>query len=493
MKPSTETHPGSPVIKPLRSARKRNIISDVLQCFRQHERLSAFFAEESPVKPHRIVDMTKDITNRLAGEINEAFPYKVCINLDRRPERWQQMLRKFEQQGISSVRRFSALDGENLRLPAHWIHTPGAYGCLRSHAQVVSEARRLGVSSLLIFEDDVVFDPQLQKKFRSYIEQLPPRWDMLFFGALHKDEPVKVSENIVRLTKSNSTYAYALRDTVFDAFIELNQRAEDVLDNNSFLLQQQFNCYCFMPHLAWVETGYSDAQLRLERHWYLQESLVLFGAGADRLLNDTTIIFAHKDDTGDGGATENLMYLVAYYHNFFSPYIAIVIVEQGAQSRINPASLPANCKHVFLRDESRFNKDLCFTTGISNCDPGRKFVILSDNDIYLETLDFRANLLMCEKHDCAAGFSQIVDLTGEDSFRLLSTNTTRGIDITKYAQSINNGRKGYCCFFKREVIQRLEGCGEGSSEKVESLLSFATQEQLRVFQSPNHALRLNQD
>jgi GR25 family glycosyltransferase involved in LPS biosynthesis len=443
--------------------------------------------------------MSKAITDRLAGEINEAFPYKVCINLDRRPERWQQMLRKFEQHEIHSVRRFPALDGENLNIPAHWIHTPGAYGCLLSHVQVVREARQLGIPSVLIFEDDVVFDQHLQKKFRSYIEQLPPRWDMLFFGALHKDEPVKVSENVARLTRSNSTYAYALRETVFDAFIELNQRAEDVLDNNNFILQQQFDCYCFMPHLAWVETGYSDAQKRLERHWYLQESLVLFGAGADRLLNDTTLIFAHKDETNDGSATENLMYLVAYYHYFFSPHIAIVIVEQGAQPRVNPESLPANCEHIFLRDEGRFNKELCFTTGISNSEPGRKYVILSDNDIYLETLDFRANLLMCEKHDCATGFSQIVDLSSEDSLLLRNTNTTRGIDITKHSLSINNGRKGYCCFFKREAIHMPDGCSEGgpekegAPEKVGPLLSFEAREQFRVFQSPNHALRLNQD
>src|SRR5918911_1540909 len=160
--------------------------------------------------------MTKAITDWPAGGINEAFPYKVCINLDRRPDRWQQMQLKFEQHGIHSVRRFSALDGDTLKTPAHWIHTPGAYGCLCSHVQVVREARRLGMSCALVFEDDAVFDPHLQEKFSAYMKHLPPDWDMLFFGALHKDEPIKVSDHIARLTKSNSTYAYVLRDTVFD-------------------------------------------------------------------------------------------------------------------------------------------------------------------------------------------------------------------------------------------------------------------------------------
>lgn len=437
--------------------------------------------------------MTSATTNQPAGGINETFPHKVCINLDRRPERRQQMQLKFARHGIHSVRRFPALDGDRLDIPPHWLHTPGAYGCLRSHLQVVEEARQLRVPSVLIFEDDVVFDSHLQEKFRACIEQLPPRWDMLFFGALHKDEPVKVSDNIVRLTRSNSTYAYALRDTVFDGFIELNRKAEDVLDVNSFLLQQRFNCYCFMPHLAWVETDYSDAQQRLERHWYLQESLVLFGAGVDRLLSETTIIFAHESHTRGGRTAENMMFLAHYYHEFFSPYIEIVVVEQGPQRTLNPAALPANCKYVFLRDDGPFDREQCFIAGMGNSNPARKFVILSDNDIYLETLDIRANLIMCEQYDSATGFSQIVDLTDEASLRLLATKTTRGIDVTKNALPVENARRGYCRFITREAVRTPEERGEKDSGEAGLLLSPQSSRRLRVFQSPNHALRLRQD
>ncbi|MGI9168045.1 MAG: glycosyltransferase family 25 protein [Pyrinomonadaceae bacterium] len=435
--------------------------------------------------------MTKAIANRTTGGLNEAFPFKICINLDRRPNRWQQMHRKFDQHGIHSVRRFAALDGDNMNLPANWIHTPGAYGCLLSHLQVVREARRLGVSSVLIFEDDVVFDDHLEKKFSIYIDQLPPDWDMLFFGALHKDEPIKVADNIARITQANSTYAYVLRETVFDDFIELNRKSEEELDNNSLVLQQRFKCYCFMPHLAWVETDYSDAQQRLVHHWYLQESLVLFGPQVDRLLSETTIVFAHGDHTGVGRATENLMYLVHYFDKFFSPYIAMIVVEQGAQPTINPATLPTNCKYVFLRDESLFDRERCFITGISGSNPSRNFVILSDNDIYLETLDIRANLRMCERYDWVTGFSKIIDLTNEDSLRLRNTKTTRGIDITK-TTSLSNEHQGYCRFFSREAIQILRGWDEGDLEKAGPLLSLQAT-QLRVFQSPNHALRLQPD
>src|SRR6185503_4416493 len=119
---------------------------------------------------------TQATTSPPTGVINETFPYKVCINLDRRLERWHQMQRKFDRHGIQSVRRFPAFDGDSMELPANWAHTPGAYGCLLSHAQVVREARRLGAASVLIFEDDVVFDDHFAEKFSACIGQLPRDW-----------------------------------------------------------------------------------------------------------------------------------------------------------------------------------------------------------------------------------------------------------------------------------------------------------------------------
>jgi glycosyl transferase, family 25 len=423
-----------------------------------------------------------------AGLIDATFPHSLCINLDRRPERWQSMQRKFDQHGIHSVRRLSAVDGNKIKLPENWAHSPGAFGCLLSHLQVVREARRFGVPSVLIFEDDVVFDEQLEKKFGVYVDQLPPDWDMLFFGALHRDEPVTVTENIARITQAYSTYAYVLRDTTFADFIELNRNSELELDNNSLILQRRFNCYCFTPNLAWVETDYSDAQQRLVDHWYLRESLVLFGPQIDRLLSETTIVFAHGDHDGVGRATENLIYLTHYYHRHFSPHLAMIIVEQGAQPTVAPATLPANCKYVFLRDTNSFDKERCFVTGISHSDPNRKRVILSDSDIYLDTLHIRANLRMCERYDHITGFSKIIDLTREDSQRLRNTKTAQGIDIMKN-HSRKNGRDGYCLFLNREAIQ-MAGRHKQGSEQIRSLLSLQAPRQYRVFQSPNHALRL---
>jgi GR25 family glycosyltransferase involved in LPS biosynthesis len=354
----------------------------------------------------------------------------VCINLDRRPDRWQRIQKELARHGIDSVERFAAIDGDTVEKPAGWIHTRGAYGCLLSHVEVVKEARQSGASAVLIFEDDAVLDPDFQNRFTNFIKEVPDDWDMLYLGALHKDAPVKISEHVVRITKANSTYAYALKNTVYDAFIRLNARAEHVLDMNSYELQERFNCYCFMPNLAWVEAEYSDVQNRLEHHWYLEKSLVLFGADMDRLLSQTSAIIAPRDPRD----SENIRFLRRYYEEYFSQLVEIVLVDD-------------------------------FETGVTHASYNRNFLILAESDIFIEALDIRANLKMLEQYDAATGYSHVIDLSHDEAKLLRTTGITRGIDVTRRLVSKNGG----LYFFRRNARKGT------------------------VFQSPNHALRLPRD
>ena len=340
------------------------------------------------------------------------------------------MQSEFARHGIDGVRRVSAVDGAAVILPSHWKHTAGAFGCLLSHVNVIEEARAHNAESVLIFEDDTILDPEFTAKLASFVAEVPGDWDMLYFGALHKDEPVRLSKHVYRITKANSTYAYALKRTVFDAFLELNRRVENVLDVNTYELQKRFNCYCFVPNLAWVQQDFSDVQNKLERHWYLEKSLILFGSHVDRLLSETTVILKDHDRS-----TENLNFLEKYYKEYFSPLMQVVIAESFEQG-----ILKANRK--------------------SNC------FILSDDDLYLETLDIRANLLMAEQYDGAIGFSDVIDLTAEQAQLLRETGITRGIDISKSIPARNV--QSQCRFIKRDAFAR----------------------EARLFQSPNHALRL---
>jgi hypothetical protein len=169
-------------------------------------------------------------------------------------------------------------------------------------------------------------------------------------------------------------------------------------------------------------------QNRLERHWYLEKSLILFGSHVDRLLSETTIVLRQRDP-------ENLKFLERYYNEYFAPWAQVVVGRS-------------------------------FRTGITKADKSKRFFLLSDDDLYLETLDFRANLLMCEEYDGATGFSEVIDLTPEQAALLRRTGITRGIDVSKSRPA--KDVRSQCRFIKRAALGR----------------------ESHLFQSPNHALRL---
>ena len=99
--------------------------------------------------------------------LDQLFPHKICINLDRRPDRRQRMQAEFARHGIDGVRRFAAVDGSKVVLPASWKHSAGAYGCLLSHVAVVQEALNAGCESLLILKT-------MRSSIRSLKLSLPP-------------------------------------------------------------------------------------------------------------------------------------------------------------------------------------------------------------------------------------------------------------------------------------------------------------------------------
>jgi GR25 family glycosyltransferase involved in LPS biosynthesis len=345
-------------------------------------------------------------------DINEAFPHKFCINLDRRPERWEQMRSKFERCGVEGVQRFAAVDGQQTIVPAGWTDSPGAYGCLRSHLEIIEEARRLGWPNVLIFEDDAALDPELNEKFSSYFEQVPSDWEMLHFGANHMAEPVGVSANVVRITSANSTFAYALNAAVFDGFIELNTRALTAVDLNNRTLQKEHACYCFMPHLAWVEDLSSDVQVRQKYHWYLKESLVLHGTGMDQILRETAVIIKDRGD-------------VSFLKRFYEKYLpGVELIVNGAVD-----------------------------------DTNKSFLIFTDSNVFVEEWDIRGNLRMCERFDCATGFRSLVELTSEAT-RMLRTSSpmilTPWFDANDYERREKSEPFERFSLFRREAVGKKE-------------------------------------
>jgi GR25 family glycosyltransferase involved in LPS biosynthesis len=462
----------------------------VLQFDSQRRSLTA--TDNMRLKRNTTVDFRRSPDKSISSDLNEVFPYKVCINLNRRVERWQLMQRKFDHHGIQGVRRFSAVDGQQTIVPPNWSDTPGAYGCLLSHLKVVSEARALGVPAVLIVEDDAAFAEHLQVDFSSYFEQVPSDWDMLHFGAMHMDAPLQISKNVVKIRRANSTFAYALKSTVFDSFIELNRKASTAVDLNNHTLQAAHSCYCFTPHLAWVENEISDAQARQKYHWYLKESLVIHGSSMDDLLDQTSVIIAYQNSNRNDLVLQNLLFLTRFYRERLRG-IRIVVVEQDTAPTLTVIASSEEWQYLPLRKQGPLDRAACFNTGMGLLDDRRSFLIFSDSDIFVEEWDIRGNLRMCEQYDGATGFKSMVNLTNAATLQLHRSKPmilTPWFNADDYSRSEKKDEFGRYCVFNRQCIEGAGGWEEGQPADD---LSLKAGNDRRVFQSPNDALRLGYD
>lgn len=140
----------------------------------------------------------------------------ICINLDRRPDRWEQFLRNCP---LAGVERFPAIDGRRCRPPTWWRQGGGARGCMLSHLRILEQALMDGLSQrggvLLVLEDDALFPPDFAEKAERFIAALPRDWEQVYFGGQHRAlrirPPRRINTEVIRPYMVNRTQAYAVR------------------------------------------------------------------------------------------------------------------------------------------------------------------------------------------------------------------------------------------------------------------------------------------
>ena len=415
--------------------------------------------------------------------LNDFFPHKVCINLDKRRDRWERMQAKFAAHNINRVIRFPALDGKTLKIPDFWDDFPGAYGCLRSHLAVVEQAHMAAKPSVLIFEDDAVLHPQINAKFSEYIDQLSEDWDMLLFGGIHGKPFDGASRNVVRVTSSLSTYAYALKHTIYESFIELNRKALTVLDENTRALQEQFNCYCFVPHLAWVDDDYSDVREDRSHPWWLKESLVLWGREVESILEKTAAVISYRHRSE--ASLENLRFIVNYFSKYL-PTVAVLVVAEAESPGLDPKKLSEKCRFEFVRDASGLERSRVFDLGFEIFAPSKDCFLFQESDIFLTRDDIRANLLMCREFEFASAFSQMCELNEADTMKILNNDMR-----WEYNGNFKPRKKAdicdFACIFTSNGMRRI---GSWKDNPESNLISKRVRQLLRVYESPNLARRL---
>lgn len=140
-----------------------------------------------------------------------------CINLDRRPDRWEQFLERLpEGWPFPAVERWPAVDGRQVPAPAWWQAGAGAWGCYRSHQLLLEHCLAAGVESVLVLEDDAEpVGADFAARCRRFLESLPDDWGWAYLGGqmlqVAEHPPRRVNDLVATPWNVNRTHAYALR------------------------------------------------------------------------------------------------------------------------------------------------------------------------------------------------------------------------------------------------------------------------------------------
>lgn len=120
------------------------------------------------------------------------------INLDRSPDRTENMLDLFQDDAFLKVPtyRFSAVDGksdniDNLIDVKEKTITDGEYGCLLSHLEIMREFSKSNYDVALILEDDTTleFKPYWKKDLKDVIANAPSDWEIIMLCYISNDIP----------------------------------------------------------------------------------------------------------------------------------------------------------------------------------------------------------------------------------------------------------------------------------------------------------------
>lgn len=135
--------------------------------------------------------------------MNNFFDHIYILNLDRRHDRWQKIVKQLDIAQISKAVRFSAIDKQ-----------PGWIGCFESHLAILQTALDNKARNVLILEDDAELYHDWNVIWQSAVKQIPDNWDMLYLGFnLNPDTnlpPPFISHHLLHLNDVLTTHAYAV-------------------------------------------------------------------------------------------------------------------------------------------------------------------------------------------------------------------------------------------------------------------------------------------
>lgn len=146
-----------------------------------------------------------------------------------------------------------------------WANRPNSYNAFLCFRKMVTAALEDGAESLLIMEDDVLFEDEplaadvITAAWRELAE-LDPEWDALYFGANHTYCPTtQVAPHLLRLNGSGCFHCVLMSRRAFPKLLALPMR-EPIDGCFGKLVHPDGHSYGVWPNVALTKPGFSHCE-----------------------------------------------------------------------------------------------------------------------------------------------------------------------------------------------------------------------------------------
>lgn len=182
------------------------------------------------------------------------------INLERRKDRLEHITKEMRKINVN-FNRFNAIDGKklsNIKLPDI---NKSIIATVRSHSGVIKDAIKNKYQKIAIFEDDVIFCDDFDKRFKYYLENIPNDWDIMYLGCHFNScpDPKLIKNNVYKVSCAYGCFSMILNNKsgLFQKIIETVTESmpyDDFIKN----MLPTINAYVFIPFFVKTMETVSD-------------------------------------------------------------------------------------------------------------------------------------------------------------------------------------------------------------------------------------------
>lgn len=182
------------------------------------------------------------------SNIWDGFDKFYCISVDERSDRREEALKQFESLGLKDKVEFFIVK-------KHPVDSE--QGIFESHIQCIKKGLDQNARTIVIFEDDVVFDRFEITRLQRSVEflSLCQDWGIFFFGCLVSNNKETDNDCILKIKYRSLTHAYVISNHF--ARIVSNQKWNHIA-YDEMLRNIQHNFFAIYPSFAFQSNSTTD-------------------------------------------------------------------------------------------------------------------------------------------------------------------------------------------------------------------------------------------